>query len=75
MTRDHLMEIEPNQTNANSALKVLYIELLGLPSWTHPEPFAAEEIRPNGEFSSGFFFTLPSSTQMRLKTVLGSTST
>jgi len=31
MTRNHLTEIEPNQTNANSALKVLYIELLGLP--------------------------------------------
>ena len=31
MMRNYLTEIEPNQTNANSALKVLYIELLGLP--------------------------------------------
>jgi hypothetical protein len=31
MMSNHLAEIEPNQTNANSALKVLYIEQLGLP--------------------------------------------
>ena len=33
MMSNYLAEIEPNQTNANSALKVLYIEQLGLADW------------------------------------------
>ena len=32
MMSNYLAEIEPNHTNANSALKVLYIEQLGLPN-------------------------------------------
>jgi len=33
MMSNYLAGIEPNQTNANSALKVLYIEQLGLLYW------------------------------------------